>query len=237
MMNNHAHDTEYDRIWTEVYGDIQQFGPVHRHMRRILSRMLRSIQYNSVLDVGCGLGHNFTLFTEKRYGLPVAGIDISRWAIEHVKQNWGEDFHELDIQQKHLDRCWDLVFSSLLLEHIQDDLAALGNMRAMTGRYLLVTTMAGDFERYKAWDSQMGHVRNYHVGELEAKLEKTGFTVQRVVYWGFPFYSPFARTLQNTMKAGSEFGIKTRLIADIMYYLYFFNSHKRGDLLIILASV
>ena len=110
-------------------------------------------------------------------------------------------------------------------------------MRAMTGRYLLVTTMAGDFERYKAWDSQMGHVRNYHVGELEAKLEKTGFAVQRVVYWGFPFYSPFARTLQNTMKAGSEFGIKTRLIADIMYYLYFFNSHKRGDLLIILASV
>ena len=36
----------------------------------------------------------------------------------------------------------------------------------MTGKYLCVATIAGNYERYKAWDERVGHVRNYRVGEL-----------------------------------------------------------------------
>src|SRR5581483_4936825 len=48
---------DYDRIWDEVYGDIQDLGPTHRHMTRIIRRLLAPLEYRSVLDVGVGFGH------------------------------------------------------------------------------------------------------------------------------------------------------------------------------------
>jgi SAM-dependent methyltransferase len=227
----------YDKIWTDVYGDIQDHGPVHRHMRRILGTLVGSIEYESVLDVGCGLGHNLPLLCKGRRMQRITGVDISSLAIQQVQQIWGQDFYQLDIQKGGLGGCWDLVFSSLLLEHLPDDLAALRNMRAMTGKYLLLTTIAGSFQRYKNWERQMGHVRNYEVGELEGKLEKVGYIIQKVIYWGFPFYSPIARVLQNNMKASSKFEAKSRIFAQAMYLLYFLNSNRQGDLSIVLASV
>ena len=229
---------DYDVMWTQVYGDIQRTGPVHRHMKRIVERLLAQIEYESVLDVGCGPGHNLPLLCQGRKLNRIAGIDISAWAIEQARKDGGGEFHLLDIEQGRLDGCWDLVYCSLVLEHLPNDLAALRNMRAMTGKYLLVTTMAGDFERYKTWDERVGHVRNYQVGELEEKLGKIGFSIQEVIYWGFPFYSPLGRTLQTRTGVGvGSFGLISRLLAEIIYYLYFLNLHKRGDLLVVLATV
>lgn len=237
MNTNATPATDYDRIWDNVYGDIQDIGPTHRHLQRILKQILASLDYQSVLDVGCGFGHHLPLLTEGRLLKSVAGIDVSKRAIAHVRQSFHGSFHRLDIQKQKLDERWDLVFSSLLLEHLDDDLAALRQMRAMTGKYLLLATMSGPFERYKRWEQKMGHVRNYRTGELETKLEQAGFSVEKAIYWGFPFYSPMARLLQNRMQAKRELGMVPRLIAKLLYYLYFLNCSKKGDLLIILAHV
>lgn len=227
---------DYDRIWTETYGDLQEIGPAHRHMERILDRLLKRIEYDSILDVGCGMGQHLPLLRKGRSLQRVAGIDISRVAIEHMRKTVGDSFYQLDIQKERLAGSWDLVFSSLLLEHVPDDMAALRNMRAMTGKHLLVSTISGSFQRYRTWEDKMGHVRNYGAGELESKLEKTGFTVQEVIHWGFPFFSPLARLLQNHMTPKADMGIGGRVAATVMYYLYFLNSRRKGDLLVILAS-
>lgn len=229
--------SNYDRLWREVYGDIQALGPTHRHERRILRRLLADLHYDSVLDVACGFGHNLPLLTEGRSLRRVGGLDFSDTALDRVRQRWGADFHKLDIERANLGRTYDLVFSSLLLEHVADDRAALENMRAMTGRYLVVVTIAGDFERYRPWELQMGHVRNYRRGELEARLAQSGFQVLRTIYWGFPFYSPLQRMLQNRMRATSRFPPATRVVARVGYWLSFLNSQHRGDLLIALARV
>jgi len=228
---------DYNRVWTDVYGDMQDSGPVHRHMKRIVRRLLQQIEYYSVLDVGSGPGHNFSLLCQGRTLGRVTGVDISSWAVEQGRKA-GREICALDIQRKKLDGRWDLVFSSLLLEHLPDDMAALRNMRSMTGRHLLVTTMAGDFERYKACDARMGHVRNYRVGELEQKLSTAGFSVQKAIYWGFPFYTPLARSWQNHISLGTgKFGPVARMAAEMMYCLYFLNSHRCGDLLVVRATV
>jgi SAM-dependent methyltransferase len=227
----------YDDIWTRAYGDMQEVGPVHRHMRRLLSRVLETIDYASVLDVGCGAGHNLPLLCAGRELRDVSGVDISTEALDRARGRSSAGFVELDIENDALDRRWDLVFSSLVLEHLRDDVSALRNMRAMTAKHLLVTTIAGDFDRYRAWDEQMGHVRNYRVGELEDKVQEAGFHVERAIYWGFPFYSPVARTLQNRMTSEPSYSVATRILAQVMYRLYFLNSRRRGDLLTLLASV
>lgn len=229
---------DYDEMWTEVYGDMQRVGPVHRHLKRLLGEILTSLDYASVIDVGCGPGTNLPFLCRGREIESVAGIDVSPWAIASARRSVGGDFRVLDIQEGHPEGRWDLVHSSLVLEHLPDDRGALRNMRAMTGKYLLVSTIAGDFERYRAWDERVGHVRNYRVGELEEKVTEAGFTPCRSVYWGFPFYSPMFRTLQNrSTAAAGEYNVFTRFVARCLYYLYFLNSRRSGDLLILLATI
>jgi SAM-dependent methyltransferase len=227
----------YDALWTAVYGDLQRVGPVHRHMKLILRRMLARLDYESVLDVGCGAGDNLPLLCEGRRLSRLAGVDLSAEALTQARDRWDGEFHQLDVSQSPLPGKWDLVFSSLLLEHIEEDEAALRNIRLATGKYLLATTIAGNFKRYRSWETQVGHVRNYQVGELEQKLSDAGFVVDKAVYWGFPFFTPLGRLLQNRTTGKSTFGPAMRLAAEIMYRLYFLNSHRRGDLLIVLAHV
>jgi SAM-dependent methyltransferase len=226
---------DYDQIWDEVYGDLQDVGPTHRHMIRLMRRMLAPLRYDSVLDVGVGFGHNLPALTEGRTGVRVSGVDISARAVEHVSGRWGGDFQQLDVTSDRLSSTAELVCCALVMEHLDDDEAALANMRAMCSKYLLVVTIGGSLERYRPWEEQMGHVRNYGPGELEQKIVGAGFQLLEVIRWGFPFYSPIVRTLQNRMRATHELSVSSRLIARILYPVFFLNSSRRGDLLLALA--
>ncbi len=227
---------DYDRVWTEVYGSMQEHGPVHRHLRRLVRRELRQLDYRTALDVGCGPGHNRALLAEGRELERFGGVDISSVALEHARRSVEGEFWQLDVERDVPPGSWDLVYCSLVMEHLPDDERALANLRPSVKRYLLLTTIAGNFDRYRAWDEQMGHVRNYRRGQLEAKLERAGFRVVRSTYWGFPFYSPIVRSLQNRSSFGTgKFGPVARLIARLTYFVYFLNSSRRGDILIVLA--
>jgi 2-polyprenyl-3-methyl-5-hydroxy-6-metoxy-1,4-benzoquinol methylase len=229
---------DYDSIWRDVYGDMQDVGPTHRHLRRLLDKQLARLDYDSAIDIGCGAGHNFEQLAAGRRLEALAGADLSPEALRRARERWpGADLHELDVQARTLDGRWDLVLCSLVLEHLPDDEAALRNMREMTapGGHLVAVTIAGDFERYRPWEEQMGHVRNYRRGELEEKLALAGFDPVTVVYWGFPFYSPLARRLQNSMTSEAEYGAATGLAARVMYWVYWLNSSRRGDLVLAIA--
>jgi SAM-dependent methyltransferase len=226
---------DYDRVWEEVYGDLQDVGPTHRHMARIMRRMVAPLEYQSLLEVGVGFGHNLPTLTAGRQLDRLAGVDISERALGHVRSKYAGDFRKLNIETERLPDAYDLVCSALVMEHVIDDEAALRNMRAMTAKYLLLVTIGGNYERYRPWEDQMGHVRNYARGELERKLAGAGFELMRMTYWGFPFYSPIVRTLQNRMKATHELSRSSRLIAGVLYPVFFLNSSRRGDLLLALA--
>lgn len=229
----------YDKAWDCVYGDIQHFGPTHKHLHRIYADVLKEIHYKSVLDVGCGPGDNLPLLLEGRQVERIAGVDISSKAITQAKEKYNGVFVVLDIQKQHLDSQYDLVFCSLVMEHVPDDEATLMNIFKMTGRYLLLGTVAGNYEKYKAWEQLMGHVRNYLPGELEGKVRRAGFNIVKVIYWGYPFYSPISRVLLNiNPKVGvGKYNPATRVMATLLDWLYFLNSSKRGDIVIVLASV
>ena len=229
---------DYDVVWQQVYGDLQDVGPVHRHVRTILAEMLSRAEYKTLVDVGCGAGHNLPLLCQGRTMDEVAGVDVSSEALERASKVWpAGEFSLLDVQSERAPRTWEMVSCCFVLEHVPDDEGALRNMAAMSSRWVLATSIAGDFERYRPWDEQVGHVRNYRKGELEAKMRAAGIEIVDKVYWGFPFYSPIARLLQNRMKAESEYSATTKLVAKIMYYVYFLNSRRRGDVVFVLGRV
>lgn len=159
-MTKSADVPNYDEVWTQVYGEMQDSGPTHTHVRYIIRRLPNGMDYSSALEVGCGAGHNLPLLSAGRKLSKIAGCDISVRALELACNNYLAEFHRLDIQRGQVQGKYDLVFCSLLLEHLPDDVAALLNMRRMSRKWLLVVTIAGDFERYHAWGEQMGHVWN-----------------------------------------------------------------------------
>ncbi|HYX20098.1 MAG TPA: methyltransferase domain-containing protein, partial [Thermoanaerobaculia bacterium] len=211
---------DYDDLWTDVYGDIQRVGPVHRHMRRRVSAWLAGLDYASVLDVGCGPAENYPLLAAARRLDRFGGIDISRVALDQARRRVPSgEFWNVDIQREGVPGRWDLVHCSLVLEHLPDDVAALTHLRSMTARFLLLTTIGGDFERYRRYETTQGHVRNYAKGELESKVSAAGFRILEKSAWGFPFYSPIARRLLAARPVGVEasFGPTTRLLAEIAH--------------------
>ncbi|HYU86288.1 MAG TPA: hypothetical protein VEK80_15915, partial [Kribbellaceae bacterium] len=152
-------------------------------------------------------------------------------------QRTGGKFSLGDIQDQPVPGQWDLVFCSLVLEHLERDEDALRNILPAVGKYFVVSTIGGDYEKYRAYDEQVGHVRNYAPGELDAKLERTGFRVVRSIAWGWPFYSPIARTLQCNSNAGiGKLSLAERVAAKLLYTVYFLNSRQRGDILLAVAE-
>ncbi len=228
----------YDEGWQSQWDDMKYYGPFSRHLRRIIKNMIRSLDFRTVLDVGCGQGSFLQELQSEFPNIKPYGIDLSSSAVELAsKRVPGGRFCVLDITCKYLDEKCDLIVCSEVLEHIPDDVLALKNLRKMTGKYLLVSTPQG---RMRQFEKLVGHVRNYAPGELVKKIELNGFTVVSVVEWGFPFYSPLYRNfldLTGSKGTTGEFGFLRKLIAQFIYMLFFLNSSKRGDEIFVLARV
>lgn len=229
---------DYEAIWKTTWGDVQSYGPFHRHLRRIMKGLIRPLKFKSVLDVGCGQGSFLQELQSEFPHIEPYGIDISSSAVELARKRVASGrFSVLDITDKYLDEKFDLVVCSEVLEHIPNDVLALENLRKITGHYLLVSTPQG---RMRDFERQVGHVRNYAPGELVNKITANGFTVRSVVQWGFPFYSPLYRNildLTGSRGTTGEFGSLRKLIAHLIYTLFLFNSSRRGDEIIVLAEV
>lgn len=228
---------EYDRLWTDAYGEMQRVGPVHRHVRRMLGELLAGLEYESALEVGCGAGDNFAVLSERGRAPRLTGADVSEQALERARRAWPDvELHRLDIEAGRLEGQWELILCSLVLEHLSDDRAALRNIRSMAAGQLVVATIGGDISRYQPWEERVGHLRNYGPGELEAKLVEAGFAVERSIRWGYPFYSPLARRLLRRMRPSAELGRGARFAAAVLHELYRLNSHRRGELLLVRAT-
>ena len=227
----------YNHGWETEWDDMKKYGPFSRHLRRLLMETLQPLAFTSVLDVGCGQG---ALLTDLQAAFPhiqAHGTDVSTSAVNLAQARVsGGRFWVLDATQEHLDKKFDLVVCSDVLEHIQDDTAVLHNLAQMTGKYLLIATVQG---RMRPSEVKVGHVRNYAYGELVQKVEHSGLAVLQVIEWGFPFYSPLYRNvLEMTDAKGTtgEFGLSRKLLSQLLYGLFQLNSSKRGDEILVLAQ-
>lgn len=231
---------DYEQMWQEKWGDMQRYGPIHRHHRRLIRKLLRGREVNSVLDVGCGEGSNLVevrrLFPKLQH---VYGSDLSAEALRHARSALPDaQFAVGDIQVQVPPFSADLVMCLEVLEHLPDDVQALRNIRRATKKYLLVSTVQG---RMRDFERDIGHARNYQRGELERKLATCGFEIMSKVEWGFPLYSPIYRSLLNTQASQrATFGVYRtgrKILCNILYWLFMLNSHRRGDVIVVLTGL
>ncbi len=229
---------EYDDLWAAGWDDTRLYGPMARHSRRIFKSLCCDLNPRNILDVGCGEGSLLkTLMTQH----PTAegfGVEVSDHATALARKVVpSANFKVCDVSQEALPETFDLVVSADVVEHIIDDVSAIQNMAAMTapGGRLIIATLQG---RMRDFERQVGHVRNYKLGELEDKIQAAGLSVERVVAWGWPFYSPLYRDLLDRMDnkgTMGRFGLIRKTICHVLYAIFLLNRSTKGDYLFVRA--
>ena len=228
---------DYEALWDETWGCLQDVGPVHRHNRQIIVDLVRSLGVNSILDAGCGNGANLEAIQTQLGLTDVTGIDLSERALTIARRRVKGSFKVVDLEREQLDRMFDLVLTSQVIEHVVNDDGFLARLRSMCGRYVIVATVQG---RMRKSEAHIGHVRNYTRSGLESQMRRAGFKIEKVVQWGFPFYSPIYRSLIEYAGGNAKalkYSRTDRLIASALFQLYRLNSSRRGDVLTIVGSV
>ena len=163
-------------------------------LRWDVTRRLVPEQARSVLEVGCGGGGFGARLSVGRDYLGVEPDETSAATARarvtaagaggQVRTGRVEDVVEAD-------RSFDLVCAFEVLEHLEDDDAALDDWvaRVRPGGWLLLSTPAFQ-ARYAAWDEVVGHYRRYEPDQLRALLEAKGLVDVEVVVYGAPLGYP-----------------------------------------------
>lgn len=131
----------------------------------------------SVVDFGAGLG---TLTGELRALAPtVIAIEPER---SYHPTLLAKCSHVLSSLEQ-LTEPVDAIFTSNVLEHIQDDEETLrALLRALKPGGLLVVYVPALPHLFSAMDTAVGHVRRYRKAELGAKLTRGGFSIETLEY-------------------------------------------------------
>ncbi len=142
-----------------------------------------------ILDVGCGTGANLEMLSE--FG-DASGVDVSAEAVafchargfEGVKQAVAE---ALPFE----DGSFELVTSLDVIEHLDDDVAGLKEMRRVlrpNGRVLLA--VPAFMFLWGVQDDVSNHRRRYTLPELRKAVLEAGFEIERASYWNISFFVP-----------------------------------------------
>jgi SAM-dependent methyltransferase len=140
-----------------------------------------------VLEVGCGQGA-FAARLAQRYHYLGVEPDHTSWTVAHrrVSAMGAGEIRNIAVE-KLGDERFDLVCAFEVLEHIEDDAAAVKewSSRLRPGGWLLLSVPAGP-DQYGPWDELVGHFRRYDSAGITALLADCGFAAIETRLYGFP---------------------------------------------------
>lgn len=160
-----------------------------------------------ILDVGCASGRLVEELRGRGHR-SVTGIDVSAEAIESCRRRGLDDVHVMPADQLAFpDDSHDVVIASDVLEHIEDDMAALQEWRRVLrpGGKLIVFVPAFMF-LWSQHDVVNHHHRRYDRRGLMSRLSSAELLVERVAGWNLALLAPAAtiRGLRRLARRNDE---------------------------------
>ena len=167
----------------------------HVGRRRIIAGFVQEIcaqfveSRPRILDIGCGTGGNLMMLSQ--FG-QAEGVDVSADAVafcrarglQNVKLGSAESL-------PYEDATFDLVTALDVVEHLDDDVAGLREMRRVLrpGGRLLMFVPTFMF-LWGVQDEVSHHRRRYRLVELERAAHDAGFSIERTTYANLTFFLP-----------------------------------------------
>jgi 2-polyprenyl-3-methyl-5-hydroxy-6-metoxy-1,4-benzoquinol methylase len=192
-----ADPDDWDHHW-DVYGEAAEGNPANMYRRRLVLRLLgRPSAGSTVLDIGSGQGelaiHLGTVYPD----VTVWGVEYSAAGIERSRAAAAERGLGVRFAQRNLlepvtpDPDQPLATHAVcseVLEHVDDPVRLMRHARTLLapGCRIVVTVPGGP---RSAFDRHIGHHQHFKPADISAVLTDAGFTVDRVLRAGFPFFN------------------------------------------------
>ncbi len=142
-------------------------------------------------DVGCGDGYMAERLA--KMGLTGEALDASPEAVKLAKKRLQSSginnvtVRQADLFDAQAENKADVVLFLEVLEHLDDDIAALKRLRDFVREYgFLVLSVPAHVKLWDVTDEWAGHVRRYERHELREKLRMVGWQPIVVYNYGFP---------------------------------------------------
>jgi SAM-dependent methyltransferase len=160
--------------------------------RRVLERAIGRLglpEHARILDAGCGSGRNMVEFA--RHGV-VTGVELSDTSVRLARERGVGEVLEGSVMDMPFDEgSFDLCTSLDVIEHLEDDVGALRELRRVTtrGGALLVTVPAYQW-LWSGHDEVNHHHRRYSRRTLLAAAERAGWRLESSTHFNLLLLPP-----------------------------------------------
>jgi SAM-dependent methyltransferase len=157
----------------------------YRGRRTVLDGAIAALQLPPgarILDAGCGSGRNMIDLAASG---TVTGVELSQTSVELARERGaGEVIAGSVLEMPFADDSFDLAVSLDVIEHLEDDLGALRELRRTVapGGALLVTVPAYSW-LWSSHDEINHHHRRYTRRSLQRVAEQAGWSQLRTTYF------------------------------------------------------
>jgi len=187
---------DWDRHWSE-FAAAAELSPATHYRRRLALDLLNANQCCGtvrILEIGSGTGEFAETFMARTPRAMFLGLDLSHTGVEiSTRRVPPARFLQRDLLASSsapdgLDFLATHALCCDVLEHVDSPELLLRNASAyMAKECRLVVTVPGGW--YNAFYRRIGHRRHYTPAEISTVLSNAGFTVERAVAEGFPFFN------------------------------------------------
>ena len=197
--------------------------------RRIIQYLVEKIRTTlntpnpKILDVGCGTGANLKMLAAHGRA---EGVDISPQAVEFCRERGLETVRLGAAEQLPYESgSFDLVTALDVVEHLDDDVAGLREMRRVLSRDGRVLLFVPAFMfLWGVQDDVSNHRRRYTLPGLLKAVEAAGFAVEWSSYANICFFLPVlaVRSVMRWLglRADTEYGINISLMNGPFSWLF-----------------
>lgn len=142
-----------------------------------------------ILDIGCGTGANLEMLSQ--FG-NAEGVDVSVEALAFCRTRGLKNVRQGEAEHlPYEDNSFDLVTGLDVVEHLDNDLAGLKEMRRVlrpNGRSLIF--VPAFMFLWGVQDDISNHRRRYTMKGLKQVVREAGFEIERATYANISFFAP-----------------------------------------------
>ena len=191
--------------------------------RDIILRLINKNKKYKILDLGCSSG---SLLKKLDFCDNLYGVDISIDAINLAKKKGFKNVFNVDaITLPFKDNMFDIIISSDVLEHIENDNKAISEMeKVLKKKGKIIVFVPAFMFLWSPHDEVLHHKRRYDKQELILKFSKH-LKIIKCFYWNSLLFFPFVLFRLIRKKKISDYGlISNHFINQIFFKIILFEN-------------